>query len=85
MYYEFMALGNVSFILSIIFALSLGLFIFLKPQQTFIIQKKFYECINWRIEPISFEKELRNTRLMGLFLIVFVFGVCFYVLFFSKH
>ena len=30
------------------------------------IQQKFYERINWKIEPINLKKELRNTRIMGL-------------------
>jgi len=32
------------------------------------IQKRFYARINWRIEPISMQKELRNTKIMGIFL-----------------
>lgn len=45
-----------------------GLFIFVNPVLAFEIQKKFYEKINWRIEPISMQKEMRNTKIMGLFL-----------------
>jgi hypothetical protein len=33
------------------------------------IQRKFYEKINWKVEPVSMEKEIRNTRIMGLFLV----------------
>jgi hypothetical protein len=46
-----------------------GLFLFFKPALAILIQKKFYEKINWRIEPISMQKEIRNTRLMGLFVV----------------
>ena len=48
----------------------IGLFIFLNPPLAIEIQKKFYAKINWRIEPISMPKELRNTKIMGLFLII---------------
>lgn len=48
----------------------MGAFIFLKPALTIEIQRRFYEKINWRIEPISMSKELRNTQIMGAFLIV---------------
>lgn len=48
----------------------IGFFLILKPALVIEIQKKFYEKINWRIEPISVKKEIRNTRIMGLFLIV---------------
>ena len=48
----------------------LGLFLFLRPTLAFQMQKKFYEKINWRIEPISVDKEIRNTKIMGFFLIV---------------
>ncbi len=47
----------------------IGLFVFFKPTLTIEIQKKFYEKINWRIEPISMQKEIRNTKIMGIFLI----------------
>lgn len=47
-----------------------GIFLFFNPAFCIEIQKKFYENINWRIEPISMPREIRNTRLMGLFLII---------------
>lgn len=50
-------------------SLIIGLFLFFKPIFAIEIQRKFYEKINWRIEPISMQKEIRNTKLMGLFLI----------------
>jgi hypothetical protein len=51
-------------------ALCLGFFIYKNPSLVIEWQKKFYALINWRMEPISMEKEIRNTMLMGLFLIV---------------
>ena len=59
-------------------AFLLGLFIYLRPLKVFDIQKNFYAMINWRIEPISMEKEIRNTRIMGVFLIVFIGLACGY-------
>ena len=63
---------NEIFILAAFSAIGMitGLFVFLKPAQTIELQRKFYEMINWRIEPISMPKEIRNTRIMGLFLVV---------------
>ncbi len=51
-------------------AIVIGFVLFLNPAFTIEIQRRFYEKINWRIEPISMQKEIRNTRIMGLFLIV---------------
>jgi hypothetical protein len=48
----------------------IGFVLNLKPEWAIQIQKKFYEKINWRIEPISMKKEIRNTRIMGIFLII---------------
>ena len=62
-----------------VLALILGGCLVFFPRRAFEIQKKFYEQINWRIEPISLRKEIRNTRLMGGFLILFVVGVLFYI------
>jgi hypothetical protein len=49
----------------------IGLFIYSRPAKAIEIQKSFYEKINWRIEPISMHKEIRNTAAMGLFLLIF--------------
>lgn len=49
--------------------LMVGFFIFLKPALAIEIQRRFYARINWRIEPISMSKELRNTKIMGGFLL----------------
>ena len=47
----------------------IGLFVFFKPGLTIEIQRRFYEKLNWRIEPISMPKEIRNTKIMGILLI----------------
>jgi|WetSurMetagenome_2_1015567.scaffolds.fasta_scaffold533305_2 hypothetical protein len=57
-----------------------GFFLVSRPQAALDVQKRFYEMINWRIEPIDLSKEIRNTRGMGAFLIgvgilVFIYGV----------
>ncbi len=57
-------------ILISVIGIIIGLFVFFKPELTIEIQKKFYERINWRIEPISMQKEIRNTKIMGMFLVV---------------
>jgi hypothetical protein len=59
------------FILSLA-SFCLGLFLIIMPAGAIEIQRRFYASINWKIEPISQEKELRNTRLMGVFLIAVV-------------
>jgi hypothetical protein len=46
-----------------------GLILFIKPVFCIKWQIKFYGKINWRMEPISMEKEIRNTKIMGLFLV----------------
>ncbi len=51
--------------------LSFGCFLVIFPALAIEMQRIFYAQINWRVEPISMPKELRNTRIMGVFLIVF--------------
>jgi len=63
-----------------IVSLCLGLFIFLKPKLAIEIQRRFYEKINWKIEPICVQTEIRNTKIMGLSLIGFVFFATIYIL-----
>lgn len=50
-------------------AIVIGFVLFLNPAFAIEMQRRFYEKINWRIEPISMQKEIRNTKIMGLFLI----------------
>jgi len=57
----------------------IGFFLFLKPASAIRIQKRFYEKINWRIEPISMAKEIRNTKIMGLFLLFMSFLTISYI------
>ncbi|MFA5039041.1 MAG: hypothetical protein WC732_05110 [Candidatus Omnitrophota bacterium] len=51
-------------------SLVIGLFLYLKPRDAIRIQIAFYKSINWRMEPVSMEKEVRSTRWMGLFLML---------------
>ena len=44
-----------------------------KPKKTIDIQIAIYRPFNWKIEPISMEKEIRNTRIMGL--VVLILGI----------
>ena len=57
-------------ILIALVGLLIGIFLYLKPTVAIQIQRIFYEKINWRIEPISMQKEIRNTRIMGCILIL---------------
>jgi hypothetical protein len=41
-----------------------------RPELAIEIQRRFYARINWKIEPVSMPKEIRNTRIMGWLLIV---------------
>jgi hypothetical protein len=57
-------------ILVYLLAEAIGSAMFFKPGAVIEFQRKFYEKINWRIQPVSMPKEIRNTKLMGLFLIL---------------
>ena len=65
--------------LSVLACLVIGAFLYLKPALAIKIQIKFYEKINWRMEPVSMEKEIRNTKIMGLFLFGVALGTFFYL------
>ncbi|MBU3911532.1 MAG: hypothetical protein KKD90_02995 [Candidatus Omnitrophica bacterium] len=41
-----------------------------KPKKIIDMQIALYRPFNWKIEPISMEKEIRNTRIMGLVVII---------------
>jgi hypothetical protein len=56
-------------ILISVIGIIIGLFVFFKPELAIEIQRRFYEKLNWRIEPISMQKEIRNIKIMGIFLV----------------
>ena len=62
-----------------IIGLAVGFLLLCNPALAIEIQQRFYEKINWRIAPISLSKELRNTKLMGLFLIIISLTTQIYV------
>jgi hypothetical protein len=70
---------NLLIMLSVGVSLAVGLFVFFKPAAAIEFQRRFYEKINWRVEPISMPKEIRNTKIMGLFLVVISVAVVVYI------
>ncbi len=60
-----------------IIAIIFGVFLTLQPKRAIDIQIAFYRLINWKMEPVSMEKEIRNTRIMGLFVIIC--GIIFFI------
>ena len=51
-------------------AILFGALIAWNPKKTIDVQTALYRPFNWKLEPISMEKEIRNTRLMGLTLVI---------------
>lgn len=54
----------------VIIAMIIGILLIWQPKRAIDIQIAFYRLINWKIEPISMEKEIRNTRIMGLAVVI---------------
>ena len=55
---------------AIVIAIAFGALVAWKPKKTIDIQISIYRPLNWKIEPISMEKEIRNTRIMGMALLI---------------
>ncbi len=52
-----------------------------KPRKAIDIQAALYRPFNWKLEPISMEKEIRNTRVMGLVVLILGIASLLYILF----
>ena len=61
---------SIALILFSLCAIGIGIFLIGRPRRAIGLQIQFYSRINWKIEPINKELEVRNTRLMGWFLIL---------------
>jgi len=66
------------FLFIVLIGCLLGVFLYTAPSMAIELQKKFYRSLNWNIEPISMEKEIKNTKRMGSFLVIFVAICCVY-------
>jgi len=53
-----------------VIAIGFGALVAWKPKKVIEIQIALYRPFNWKIEPISMEKEIRNTRIMGMTVLV---------------
>ncbi|PIU39973.1 MAG: hypothetical protein COT00_04130 [Candidatus Omnitrophica bacterium CG07_land_8_20_14_0_80_50_8] len=51
-------------------AMALGAVVVWQPRKIIDMQIAAYRLINWKMEPISMEKEIRNTRIMGLAVLI---------------
>jgi hypothetical protein len=58
------------FFVAVVSSVLFGMFLIQKPLAAFEFQRRFYRLINWDIKPISVEKEIRNTKGMGVFLLL---------------
>jgi hypothetical protein len=54
----------------VVIAIAFGGLVAWKPKKVIEIQIALYRPFNWKIEPISMEKEIRNTRIMGMAVLV---------------
>jgi len=66
------------FICTAVTALFIGFYVYRNPEKVISFQKRFYLLINWRMEPVSMAKEIRNTKWMGIFLIIVTLICCIY-------
>jgi len=53
-----------------VIAIVFGALVAWKPKKAIDIQIALYRPFNWKIEPISMEKEIKNTRIMGLVVLI---------------
>ncbi len=58
-----------------------GLWVFFNTEPILKVQTKFYEKTNWLMVPISMLKEVRNTRIMALILILISIASAVYLIF----
>ncbi len=71
-------------ILFAVVSIIIGLLVFAEASSVIKAQIKFYKKINWRIAPVSMKKEIRNTKIIGLFLFVIGVVTIIYIKFFLK-
>ena len=48
-----------------VFSLALGVWLMKTPRKAIELQIAFYRLINWKMEPLDWDREVLNTRIMG--------------------
>ncbi len=79
-----MLFGLAYKIISAIVALAsfvFGVIALRRPDSVIKFQQKFCERINWKIEPISWEIEIKSTKRFGRILILLSIGILALVIF----
>lgn len=61
-----------------------GLFLALNPSKAIKLQIAAYKPFNWKLEPISMEKEIKNTRIMGVFVLFAAITAFLSIIVFSR-
>lgn len=69
----------ITLTLLMLVSFGLGLYLVLRPSRMISLQQKFYEKINWKMTPLNMKREILNTRLMGIFLLVFALLTAIYI------
>jgi len=64
----------------VVMAIVFGALIAWKPKKAIDIQIALYRPFNWKIEPISMEREIKNTRTMGLTVLILGILALIYIL-----
>ena len=57
----------------IVIAMAVSALYMRSPRKMLDVDMAFYRSFNWKIEPISMEKAIKNTRNMGI--AIFMFGL----------
>ncbi|UCG35295.1 MAG: hypothetical protein JSW17_00405 [Candidatus Omnitrophota bacterium] len=70
----------IPLILLAIVSLGVGILYSSRPEVAIEWQRRAYEACNWRLEPISLEKELRNMKNMGKFLVLLSMATIVYII-----
>jgi len=73
--------ANLSFLTVLLSCISLasGYLCIKNPLKVIRFQQAFYAKINWRLEPIDLQKEIRNTKIMGAILVALSLTACLYI------
>ncbi len=71
-------------ITAIVIATIFGALVAWKPKKIIEIQIALYRPFNWKIEPISMKKEIKNTRIMGLIVLILGILALAYIMLFGK-
>lgn len=77
---DFQRWFRIVLVLIALAGISVGALSAVSPERSIGLYQWIMKWFNWRVEPIDFKKEIRNTRVLGILMVILSAAIFFVLL-----